>query len=129
VRWLGPLASGAMHTWYAQASIFAAPSRYEPFGLAALEAALAGCALVLGDVPTLRELWTGAATFVPPNDREQLADALSKLITDDDMRATQGHLARKRAATFSAARMLAAYRNAYAEVIALHGRAIGAVAN
>jgi glycosyltransferase involved in cell wall biosynthesis len=129
VRWLGPLASGAMDTWYAQASIFAAPSRYEPFGLAALEAALAGCALVLGDVPTLRELWTGAATFVPPDDREQLAYALNSLIADDVLRATFGRLAKERAASFSAARMTAAYRNAYAEVIALHSRAISAVAH
>ena len=33
------------------------PARYEPFGLSILEAALSGCALVLGDLPSLRELW------------------------------------------------------------------------
>ena len=37
---------------------------YEPFGLAVLEAAQAGCALVLSDIPTFRELWDGAALFV-----------------------------------------------------------------
>ncbi len=31
------------------------PARYEPFGLSVLEAALSGCALVLGDIPSLRE--------------------------------------------------------------------------
>ena len=41
-------------------------ARYEPFGLAVLEAAQAGCALVLSDIPTFRELWDGAAMFVPP---------------------------------------------------------------
>jgi glycogen synthase len=128
VRWLGPLAPAAMNLWYAQASIFVAPSRYEPFGLAALEAALAGCALVLGDVPTLRELWTGAAIFVPPYDPEQLRQALDSLIEDDQRRAALGGLAKDRAATFSAARMTAAYRNAYAEVIASHRGAISAVA-
>jgi glycosyltransferase involved in cell wall biosynthesis len=129
VRWLGPLAPAAMNVWYAHAAVFVAPSRYEPFGLAALEAALAGCALVLGDVPTLRELWAGAAMFVPPDDREQLAYALVSVIEDDDLRATLGSLAKKRAATFSAARMTAAYRNAYAEVIAAHDGAIKALAN
>jgi glycogen synthase len=129
VHWLGPLAPAALNVWYAQASIFVAPSRYEPFGLAALEAALAGCALVLGDLPTLRELWTGAAMFVPPDDREQLAYALGSLIEDDDLRTTLGRLAKERAATFSARRMTAAYRNAYAEVIASHSGAIRALAN
>jgi glycogen synthase len=128
VRWLGPLAPAAMNVWYAQASIFVAPSRYEPFGLAALEAALAGCALVLGDVPTLRELWTGAAIFVPPYDPEQLRQALDSLIENDQRRAALGGLAKDRAANFSAARMTAAYRNAYAEVIASHRGAIRAVA-
>jgi len=129
VRWLGPLAPAALDVWLAQAAIFAAPSRYEPFGLAALEAALAGCALVLGDVPTLRELWTGAAIFVPPDDREQLVYALGSLIEDAEVRATLGRRAKERATTFSAARMTAAYRNAYAEVIAAHSGAIKALAN
>ena len=129
VRWLGPLSPAAISVWYAQASIFVAPSRYEPFGLAALEAALAGCALLLGDIPTLRELWTGAAMFVPPDDREQLAYALGSLIEDPELRATLGRRAKERAATFSATRMTAAYRNAYAEVIASHRGAVRALAN
>ena len=41
-----------------------APARYEPFGLGILEAATQGCALVLGDLPSLVELWKGAARFV-----------------------------------------------------------------
>lgn len=129
VRWLGPVSPAAISLWYAQASIFVAPSRYEPFGLAALEAALAGCALVLGDIPTLRELWTGAAMFVPPGDREQLAYALGLLIEDPELRATLVRRAKERAATFSATRMTAAYRNAYAEVIASHSGAVRALAN
>ena len=129
VRWLGPLAPAALNVWFAQAAIFVAPSRYEPFGLAALEAALAGCALVLGDVPTLRELWTGAAMFVPPDDRAQLAYVLGSLIEDDDLRTSLGRLAKERAATFSAARTTAAYRNAYAEVIASRSGAIRTLAH
>jgi glycosyltransferase involved in cell wall biosynthesis len=128
VRWLGALPPAAISLWYAQAAIFVAPARYEPFGLAALEAALAGCALVLGDIPTLRELWTGAALFVPPDDREQLTHVLGLLIADDELRATFGRLARQRGATFSAARMTTAYRNAYAKVIASQAGAIRALA-
>jgi glycosyltransferase involved in cell wall biosynthesis len=129
LRWLGPLGPAAINVWFAESSIFVAPSRYEPFGLAALEAALAGCALVLGDLPTLRELWAGAALFVPPDDRKQLAKGLGALIEDDHLRARLGCLAKERAATFSAARMSAAYRNAYAEVIASRSGAIRALAH
>jgi glycogen synthase len=128
VRWLGALSPAEISLWYAQAAIFVSPSRYEPFGLAVVEAAHTGCALVLGDVPTLRELWAGAALFVPPDGREQLAHVLGLLIADDELRATFGRLARKRAAIFSATRMTAAYRDAYAEVIASHAGAVRALA-
>jgi hypothetical protein len=80
-------------------------------------------------VPTLRELWTGAAMFVPPDDRAQLAYVLGSLIEDDDLRTSLGRLAKERAATFSAARMTAAYRNAYAEVIASRSGAIKTLAH
>src|SRR5690606_871916 len=52
---LGQLSDMEIADRLARASIFALPARYEPFGLCALEAALAGCALVLGDIPSLRE--------------------------------------------------------------------------
>ena len=63
---LGRLSAGELADWYARAAIYALPARYEPFGLSALEAALSGCALVLGDIPSLREIWGDAALFVPP---------------------------------------------------------------
>ena len=63
----------------ARAAVFAAPARYEPFGLGILEAALSGCALVLGDIASLRELWDGAAEFVDPDDPQALAAALDAL--------------------------------------------------
>jgi hypothetical protein len=44
------------------------PARYEPFGLSVLEAALSGCALVPGDIASLRGNWDGVAEFVCPDD-------------------------------------------------------------
>ena len=64
VRVLGPLCPAEIARRLGHASIFVAPARYEPFGLTILEAAAAGCALVLGDIPSLRENWAGAAVFV-----------------------------------------------------------------
>ena len=63
---LGQLPFQEVAMWLRRAAIFALPARYEPFGLSALEAGLAGCALVLGDIPSLREVWHDAALFVPP---------------------------------------------------------------
>lgn len=56
-RYLGRLTSRELTAWMRRASIFALPARYEPFGISILEAALGGCALVLGDIRSLREVW------------------------------------------------------------------------
>jgi glycogen synthase len=117
VRRLGRLPSAELRALMAGAAVFAAPARYEPFGLAALEAAAAGCALVLGDVPTLRELWDGAARFVPPGDPGALRRALLDLIGDEGERTRLGALARERARTFTQERMVEGYLGAYAELL------------
>ena len=127
--WLGSLPPEAMRGWYARASVFALPSRYEPFGLAALEAAMAGCALVLGDIPTLREIWDGAALFVPPDDREEWVSALNTLAEDPELLWLLGGLARSRAEGYSAARMTARYLDAYAGLLAAPPRAVAALAS
>lgn len=61
---LGTLEPEALSAAYAGATVFASMARYEPFGLAVLEAAQAGMALVLSDIPGFRELWDRAAIFV-----------------------------------------------------------------
>jgi glycosyltransferase involved in cell wall biosynthesis len=117
VRHLGRLPSEELARVYGRAAIFALPARYEPFGLAVLEAALAGCALVLGDIPTLRELWDGAAVFVDPDDRSGLTGALDRLAADPVRRKALGGLARRRAHAYSAVRMARSYRQAYADLL------------
>jgi glycosyltransferase involved in cell wall biosynthesis len=77
-----------------RSSVFVSPSIYEPFGLAALEAARAHNALVLADIPTYRELWDGAALFADPRDAKALGSAINSLCRDDDLRT---HLADKAA--------------------------------
>ncbi|MFC4728559.1 glycosyltransferase family 4 protein [Coralloluteibacterium thermophilus] len=114
---LGRLDAARMAAAYGEAAIYALPARYEPFGLSALEAALAGCALVLGDIPSLRELWDGAATFVPPDDPDAIAAALHALVEDAPERERRAALARARAATYSSARTTAAYLDAYSRLI------------
>ena len=117
VRFLGRLDRDALDAAYASASIFCAPARYEPFGLAALEAARAGCALVLGDLPTLREVWGDAALLVPPDDDERLAEALQALIDDRKLRAGYAARARRRARRYPTDRTARGYLDAYARVL------------
>lgn len=112
-RLLGRLSEPALAAWLSRASIFAHPARYEPFGLAVLEAALAGCALVLGDIESLRELWDGAAMFVPPGDGRALAGALRALAGDDRGRAVFAAAARARALGLGAERMADAHLSLY----------------
>ena len=110
---LGHVAPGRLAELYARAAIFAEPARYEPFGLAALEAGLAGCALVLGDVASLREVWGDAAVFVDPRDDEALAATLRALIGDPARVEALGTAARAHASRYTRARMTAGYLDLY----------------
>lgn len=110
---LGPLPERELARWLGRAAIFAHPARYEPFGLAVLEAALAGCALVLGDLESLRENWAGAATLVPPGDAAALAAALRALAGDGDRRRALAARARARALELTPARMADGYLALY----------------
>lgn len=113
VETLGKLSSTALIPWLERAKIYALPARYEPFGLSVLEAALSGCALVLGDIPSLRENWEGAALFVSPDDPVALQAGLEQLIQVDSQRLLLSRLARQRALQFTPQRMVEAYLNAY----------------
>lgn len=123
VRTLGCLQPEELARWYGRASIYVLPARYEPFGLSVLEAALAGCALVLGDIPSLRELWRGAACFVPPDDRRALTAAIRRLTADPRRRRVMSRLARRRALYYTAERMAARYLDLYEELSSGGGEA------
>lgn len=114
---LGRLREPELADWLARASLFVHPARYEPFGLAVLEAALSGCALVLGDIPSLRETWRGAAELVPPGDDAALAEAVRALALDRPRRAALAAAARARALAFSPARMADGYLELYRELL------------
>jgi glycosyltransferase involved in cell wall biosynthesis len=114
VRWLGRVPGQVIREWYGRTAIYALPARYEPFGLSVLEAASAGCALVLGDIASLRENWDGAAVFVAPDDRSGLAARLTELIEDPARRQALAARAVRRASQFTLARMTSAYAELYA---------------
>jgi glycogen synthase len=120
VRWLGELAAQELAEWYARAAIYVLPAKYEPFGLSILEAALSGCALVLGDIPSLREIWDGAAVFVRPDDPMQLESEIQRIIDGSERRARLGSMALVRAKELTAERMTSQYLRLYSNVRHLH---------
>jgi glycogen synthase len=117
VRQLGALEPEALHRWYRRASILVHPSLYEPFGLAPLEAAQAGAALVLADIPSLREVWRGAATYVPPRDATALAAAVNALADQPLLLADRAAAAGARARTLTAGTMARGYHAAYGALV------------
>jgi glycosyltransferase involved in cell wall biosynthesis len=117
VRQLGHLGASALGHWLGRAAIYVLPARYEPFGLSILEAGLAGCALVVGDIPSLRENWDGAAVFVPPDDAEALAMELSRLIQKPERLGILADRAHTRAREFTPQRMCAGYLAAYQQLL------------
>jgi glycosyltransferase involved in cell wall biosynthesis len=117
-RALGRLDATALGEWMQRAPVFASAARYEPFGLAVLEAAQAGCALVLSDIPTHRELWDGAAVFADPDDPDAFASGMRHLLGNSEARTDLAARAQERAGQYNLDSMtinvLAAYRAAAA---------------
>ncbi|CAL75923.1 putative glycosyltransferase protein [Bradyrhizobium sp. ORS 278] len=117
LQMLGELSHHDLRDWMSRAAVFVSPALYEPFGLSVLEAANAGCALVLADIPTFRELWQDAAVFVVPTDVKALKSTLTWLASDDDARIRLQDAARQRAARYTIDRMAASYAELYRDLL------------
>ncbi|MDR6935610.1 glycosyltransferase family 4 protein [Luteibacter sp. 3190] len=122
VQLLGALGEGGMASQFAHAAIYVLPARYEPFGLSVLEAAFAGCALVLGDIPSLRELWEDTACYVPSDDPAAIARTLNALVDDRPKLHAHGMRARRHARRYTADRMVARWRDTYRDMAREGGR-------
>ena len=121
---LGRLEEAGIAMCLSARPVFVSAARYEPFGLAVLEAALAGCALVLADIPSFRELWDGAALFVEPMDDAVFGDAIKGLVRDEGARRARGNLARRRACRYTPARMAEAMDDLFDGFFASVGRKV-----
>jgi glycogen synthase len=121
---LGPMPRSRLASFYRRAAVFAHPARYEPFGLAVLEAALSGCPLVLGDIPSLRELWGDVALFAAPDDRAAWRDAIGGLLANPAERRRRGRAARAHALRYSATAMATAYSAHYRRLVELPARGV-----
>jgi glycogen synthase len=106
-----------LRSLYSDAAIYAATSRYEPFGLAPVEAALSRCALVVNNIPTFRELWGDAAFYFQQNDATSLAVAIRLLSEHSSLRSEYGTRAYQHALRhYAADKMVSEYENIYSSL-------------
>jgi len=104
------------------ADIYVQPSRWEGFGIAALEAMASGLPVVVSNVPGLAEVVADAGLRFPPGDHEQLVTCLKMLLENVELRQRLSRAARERAKQFSVAKTRDCYEGLYREVV---GQAIG----
>ncbi len=113
----GHLAEEEVADMLGKASIYVMPARYEPFGLSVLEAALSGCALVLGDIPSLREVWGDAAIYIHPNDTNSFKRQIQELISSTRKREQIAEKALLRARRYSPERLGKQYVQVYQKLL------------
>lgn len=113
VRWTGYVTEASLAETYRSADLVVLPSRYEGFGLPAVEAMASGTPLVCSDIAVLREVAGDAAVFANPDDPDGLAEAMRCVLTDQVLASSlrERGLARARLFTWeeTARRTLAVY--------------------
>jgi glycogen(starch) synthase len=121
----GPQTEAQLRVLYSKAAIYAATSRYEPFGMGALEAALSRCAIIANDIAPFREIWGDAALYFRANDATSLADLIRCLSEQRDLCRTYASRAFQRARErFTAKRMIDEYLQLYHRL--LHAESMAA---
>jgi len=106
-----------------KADIFLMPSRWEGFGLAAVEAMNAGLPLVVSDVEGLREVVSKKSAFIVPGQNpEDYAEALRLLCSNPVLRQSMGQAAFEESLKFSADAMIDSYVRLYESLLASKGK-------
>jgi glycosyltransferase involved in cell wall biosynthesis len=116
VRAMGRLPWIAVDALYRRAAACVVASRYEGFGLPALEALAAGAPLAAADGSSLTEVVGDAGVLFPPGDADALFDALASILDDDDLRARLQARGPVQAATMTWEASVAAHVDAFRRV-------------
>jgi len=100
-RTLGYVSDADLAVLYQAAGCLALPSTYEGFGLPLLEAMRAGTPVVCARRASLPEVGGDAALWIEPDDVPGIADALTRVLTDEALRAAMRAAGRTQAARFT----------------------------
>jgi phosphatidyl-myo-inositol alpha-mannosyltransferase len=123
IEWLGRIDEADKLARLRAASVVCAPSLHgESFGVVLLEAMAASTAIVASDLPGYRNVVRPDrdAVVVPPGDRDALAGALRRTLSDPDLRARLVSSGEERAIEFSMDHLADRYLELYGRAIALH---------
>jgi glycogen(starch) synthase len=99
-----------------ESALYICTSRYEPFGLAPLEAALCGCAVLANDIPSLREVWGDAALYF--QNAASLTSLLIRLEKDKDAIVAAQARSYARANIYKRETMAASYLQVFSHALA-----------
>lgn len=115
VHALGALDEDTLVKLFCSSSIYIAASIYEPFGLAPLEAALCGCAVVANDISSLREVWGDAALYF--NDGASLVALLNEFMSSPALLRAARACSLQRAGELTSVRMAEEYIGVYKNLL------------
>ena len=101
VVFTGRMGLAELEQYYANAAALVLPSLYEGFGLTALEAMASGCPVAVSRVASMPEVCGDAAVYFDPENVEDMARGLRRVLMDETLRTGLRCSGRKRAALFS----------------------------
>jgi len=116
VHRLGVVNDSDLRSLYAAATVFVFPSLAEGFGLPVLEAMAQGTAVVTSAGTACEEAAGGAALLVDPTDPAAIAQAVTSVVENEDVRQDLENRGRGRAAARSWTETAIGYANVFDEV-------------
>jgi len=120
IRFIGYIKNNEIPLIYANSSLFIYASLRESFGIPLLEAMAAGVPVITSNVSSMPEIAKNAAFLVDPEKPEEIAEGISKILTDPEFAADIVEKGKKRIDSFawikSAAKVFEIYRVMFEEI-------------
>ena len=106
---------------YKNSSIYLALSNYESNGLASIQAAYSGCAILANDIPSCKELWGDCAYIFDRDDANSLMRCINNLVENPNLlEITSRNCQAKALSVFNSKRMAYEYINLYKNILKKH---------
>ncbi len=116
----GPQTEAQLRQLFSRAAMYIATSRYEPFGLAPVEAAFSRCAIVANDIQSLREVWGDDAIYFERNNPQALLLTIQELASNSSRLGEYADRAFERArARYNSENMAEEYLKLYRSLVAV----------